>query len=70
MGSSLYNVSKRAGWVGSEKRHFLLIIVLFMVTLGGWVRKSKKMCRRNIGMVPITTSTWPEMLDEIVFEHP
>ena len=49
---SLYYVSKGTGWVRSEKWQFLLTcLVLFMLTWGGWVRNSPKMCWSNIGMV-------------------
>ena len=55
-GPSLYYVSPGTGWVGSEKWQFLLTFSTIYADVvrwvDGWVRKSLKMCWRNIGMVP------------------
>ena len=50
-GPSLYYVSKRTGWVESEKWQSLLTTSIIYSDIG-WVRKSPKLCWRNIWMVP------------------
>ena len=50
IGPSLYYVSKETGWVGSQKLRFLLTFSTIYADKA-WVRKSPKMCWRNIGMV-------------------
>ena len=40
------------GWVGSESGNFCSRSVLYLCWPSGWVRKSLKICRRIIGMVP------------------
>ena len=51
---SLYYVTKRTGWVGSENGNFWWRSVLYLCwhIVGGWVRKIPKICWHNIVMVP------------------
>ena len=53
-GPSLYYVSKGTEWLGSEKIAIFTDVQYYLCwrRVSGWVRKTPKICWRNIGMVP------------------
>ena len=58
-GPSLYHVSKRTGWVGSEMAIFADVqYCIYADIVGGCVKKSPKICWRDIGMVPKLIMIW------------